>query len=70
MLYFRKINLAKMSGMKRTGKAGGVESSLDVIAVIKNINKIRSEEAVLRIEAKQSSGRDLARLSPCAYDHV
>ena len=56
--------------MKRTGKAGSVESSLDVIAVIKNINKIRSEEAVLRIEAKQSSGRDLARLSPWAYDHV
>ena len=70
MLYFRKINLARMSGMKRTGKAGGVESSLDVIAVIKNINKIRSEEAVLRIEAKQSSRRDLARLSPWAYDHV
>lgn len=48
MLYFRKINLARMSGTKRTGKARGMESSLDVIAIIKNINKIRSEEAALR----------------------
>lgn len=53
VLYFRKINLARMSGMKRTGKACGMESSGNVILIIKTINKMRSEGEALRIDGKR-----------------
>lgn len=55
ILYFRKINLARLSGMKRTGrkkkKTGGMETGLDVTAIIQGkSNETVNEGATLRTE--------------------
>lgn len=56
ILYFRKINLARLSGMKRTGrkkkkKTGGMETGLDVTAIIQGKgNETVNEGATLRTE--------------------